>query len=50
MQNYENTLSISVEKSIMPLHFSGNYEFAIGVVFVSKIMCLVIIAVLINTE
>ncbi|RHN63037.1 hypothetical protein MtrunA17_Chr4g0053971 [Medicago truncatula] len=42
--NYKNTLSIAVEKSIMPFHFGGNYEFAIGVVFVSKIMCLVITA------
>jgi len=43
-KNYENTLSISVENPIMPLHFNGNYKFVIGVVFVSKIMCLVIIS------
>jgi len=31
--------------SILPLYFSGNYEIVIGVVFVSKIVCLFIISV-----
>jgi len=35
---------VYAKKPTMPLHFIENYENALGVVFVSKIMCLVIIS------
>lgn len=36
---------VAAEKSIIPLNFNGNYEFAPDVVFVSKNACLYIISV-----